>query len=299
MFLQATSYVIFALGVPWFLMLTGFLNRNKTVNRDYYKGCIRVLVSYVFFSVVTILFRKYYLMEELSWIEWGKKILDFTAIPYAWYIEMWIGLFLLTPFLNMLYKAIPTQRQKKMLLLTLLLLVAVAFTLNSNGRRLAPNFWKDLFPVLYFYLGSYIAEYKPKVQSRTLWLIVLVCALITPCYNLLQSYEHPYSDSFGGHLGVIGVVLAISIFLLLYQWNTQNPTARTVLSKISLLSLDMYLCCYMMDRLVYPYFIEHHFVNQSQFGKWFFVIIPILFTGSFAIAWVKDKVWKLVEKMNF
>lgn len=131
MFLQATSYVIFALGVPWFLMLTGFLNRNKTVNRDYYKGCIRVLVSYVFFSVVTILFRKYYLMEELSWIEWGKKILDFTAIPYAWYIEMWIGLFLLTPFLNMLYKAIPTQRQKKMLLLTLLLLVAVAFTLNT------------------------------------------------------------------------------------------------------------------------------------------------------------------------
>ena len=65
--------------------------------------------------------------------------------------------------------------------------------------------------------------------------------------------------------------------------------------KVSVLSLDMYLCCYMMDRLVYPYFLEHYFVDQSQFGIYFFVIVPILFAGSFAIAWVKDTVCKRVS----
>ena len=31
--------------------------------------------------------------------------------------------------------------------------------------------------------------------------------------------------------------------------------------------------------MVYPYFMEHYFVNQSQFGIYFFVIVPILFIG--------------------
>ena len=102
MFIQLIFFIIFISGVPLFILLTGYLNRNKTVSKDYYKSCIRVLVAYLFFSIVTILFRKYYLHEDMSWIKWGLKILDFSAIPYGWYIEMWIGLFLLTPFLNMM-----------------------------------------------------------------------------------------------------------------------------------------------------------------------------------------------------
>lgn len=78
-------------------MLTGYLNANKAPSRKYYKGCIRVLFAYLLFSFITILFRKYYLSEDLSWTQWILKILDYSAIPYAWYIEMWIGLFLLTP----------------------------------------------------------------------------------------------------------------------------------------------------------------------------------------------------------
>jgi len=32
------------------------------------------------------------LQEDLTWAKWILKIFDFSAIPYAWYIEMWIGL---------------------------------------------------------------------------------------------------------------------------------------------------------------------------------------------------------------
>ena len=95
MFLQAMSIPLFMTGVPLFLLLTGYLNANKTVSKRYYKGCIRVLASYFLFSLLTILFRKYYLQEDLTWAKWILKIFDFSAIPYAWYIEMWIGLFLL------------------------------------------------------------------------------------------------------------------------------------------------------------------------------------------------------------
>lgn len=77
MFLQAMSIPLFMTGVPLFLLLTGYLNINKTVSKRYYKGCIRVLASYFLFSLLTILFRKYYLQEDLTWAKWILKIFDF------------------------------------------------------------------------------------------------------------------------------------------------------------------------------------------------------------------------------
>lgn len=85
---------------------------------------LRVLLAYLVFSIITILFRKYYTGEEITWLQWGMKILDYSAIPYAWYIEMWIGLALLVPFLNYMYKAIPSKNQK-------LLLLGILFVMTS------------------------------------------------------------------------------------------------------------------------------------------------------------------------
>lgn len=83
MFVQGLVYLLFcSTGVPLFIMMTGYLNAHKVeCNRKYYKGMGRVLISYLLFSVITILFRKYYLYEDLTWIQWGLKILDFSAIP--------------------------------------------------------------------------------------------------------------------------------------------------------------------------------------------------------------------------
>ena len=174
MFLQAMSIPLFMTGVPLFLLLTGYLNINKTVSKRYYKGCIRVLASYFLFSLLTILFRKYYLQEDLTWAKWILKIFDFSAIPYAWYIEMWIGLFLLTPFLNMLYKAIPTRWQKQILILTLYAMTALPDLLNRYGLHLVPGFWASCYPLTFFFAGSYIHEYKPRFESWKLWIVILL-----------------------------------------------------------------------------------------------------------------------------
>ena len=64
LFVQATLKDIFGVGVPLFIMLTGYLNSNKTPTRKYYKGMLRVLVAYLVFSIITILFRKYYIGED-------------------------------------------------------------------------------------------------------------------------------------------------------------------------------------------------------------------------------------------
>lgn len=293
MFLQGAAMPLFATGVPLFIMLTGYLNANKTVSRRYYRGCIRVLVSYLLFSVLTILFRRYWLHEELSWVQWGLKIFDFSAIPYGWYIEMWIGLFLLAPFLNLLYKAIPTKRQKHILLLTIYLLTAVPDLFNRYGLHLVPGFWQMVYPLMFFFAGSYIREYRPQVAAWKLWAVIVVLCLINPVFNAVFVSGHTMISPSGGFAGVVGSVIAVAFFLLCYRVDFSSVWVRTVLMKVSMLSLDMYLCCYMVDRLVYPWFLGRYFVDQSQFGAWFFVVVPVVFIGSFLIAWVKETISRL------
>lgn len=295
MFLQSLVLPLFETGVPLFLMLTGYLNMNKTISKQYYKGCIRVLVAYLFFSIITILFRKYWLDVDFSFRHIIGSILRFNAVPYGWYIEMWIGLFLLTPFLNMMYKAVPTQRQKQILILTLCALTALPYSFNQYGWHLVPGFWEICYPLTFFFIGSYIHEYKPRIDSWKLWLVILLLCLINPIYNILIGQSHTFIRIDGGRWGVFGTIVAIAFFLLFYQTDFKSPVLRKSLTKISLLSLDMYLCCYIFDALVYPYFMERYFVSQSQFGIYFFIIVPILFAGSFVLAWAKDILFRWLK----
>ena len=39
------------------------------------------------------------------------RIFSFSTIPYGWYVEMWIGLFLMVPFLNILWWNCPSKKQ--------------------------------------------------------------------------------------------------------------------------------------------------------------------------------------------
>lgn len=301
MFMQGMIYLLFnATGVPLFIMMTGYLNANKTsCDRKYYKGMVRVIVSYLLFSVITILFRKYYIHEDLSCFNWLRKILDFSAIPYGWYIEMWIGLYILTPFLNLLYKAIPTKKQKQILIVSLFICTALPDLFNRYGFYLVPGFWQKVFPLTFFFIGSYIREYQidiNKVFNKwggviSLIVIILVCA-INPIFNILFVKNHTMVQIVGGSNGVFGTIVAVLTFLLLYRVDYKNKFVRGSLTRISLLSLDMYLCCYIFDRIFYPYFIDRYFVNQAQFGWFFFIIVPLVFVSSLVMAQVKEWVFK-------
>ena len=304
MFMQGMIYLLFnATGVPLFIIMTGYLNANKTsCDRKYYKGMVRVIVSYLLFSVITILFRKYYIHEDLSCFNWLRKILDFSAIPYGWYIEMWIGLYILTPFLNLLYKAIPTKKQKQILIVSLFICTALPDLFNRYGFYLVPGFWQKVFPLTFFFIGSYIREYQidiNKVFNKwggviSLIVIILVCA-INPIFNILFVKNHTMVQIVGGSNGVFGTIVAVLTFLLLYRVDYKNKFVRGSLTRISLLSLDMYLCCYIFDRIFYPYFIDRYFVNQAQFGWFFFIIVPLVFVSSFVLAQVKEWVFKGVK----
>lgn len=295
MFLQACITLLLSTGVPLFIMMTGYLNINKTVGRKYYRGIGRVLIAYLFFSILTLVFKKFYLMEDISLRNMIEQILRFTAVPYGWYIEMWIGLFLFTPFLNMLYKAIPTSKQKLLWIGILFAMTALPDLFNRYGFALVPGFWIKCYPLMFFFIGSYIREYQSRMHPAYGWLVITGCCLINPIFNLLFIQNRSLIQIAGGFYGVFGTIIAVTFFILLYQQNLRNSVIRNVFTKVSLLSLDIYLCCYIFDAMYYPWFKEHYFVNQSQFGVFFFAIVPLVFVSSCLLAYLKDFLFRIFK----
>lgn len=295
MFIQGMGQTLFLTNVPLFLILTGFLNLNKTVNRKYYKGMAAVLVSYVAISVVTIAVRERVFDEHFSIVQWVLKITDFSAINYAWYIEMWIGLFLLTPFLNILWKNITTRRHKLILITTLYLLCALPDCFNRYGVSLVPGYWEAIYPCAFFFIGAYIREYRPVVSKVKLLMFIIFCCLINPIFNALFVSNHSMIHLIGDGNGVIGMPLAAAVFMLLYDVNVRGEWLQRMLASVSRRSLDMYLASYMFDIMVYAWLMRHVYESQAQFGAWFFVAVSVVFVASYLFAVVFHTVLRLLH----
>lgn len=295
MFVQGMLQTLTLVNVPLFLMLTGYLNLNKPISRKYYRNGVRVIISYILISVTTVIVRRFAFHEtDISWIQWILKITDFSAIPYGWYIEMWIGLFLLTPFLNILWRNIETRRHKYILLLTLYLLCALPDFFNRYGVSLVPGYWEVIYPVAFFYLGAYIREYRPTVNKLYLLTGILLCCLINPVFNAaIGRTDATMIHLTGDGNGIIGMPLTVSVFLLCY--NLKFNFGSKALASISRLSLDMYLFSYIFDILIYSWFRQHVISGQDEFGYYYLIIVGIVFLMSYVAAYIKTTVCKLLR----
>ena len=77
--------------VPIFMVITGFLNVNKSVSSGYILGLKKVYIIYLFCSFIIFIAEIIYHRGQLSLLNEIIKILCFKGSNYAWYVEMYIG----------------------------------------------------------------------------------------------------------------------------------------------------------------------------------------------------------------
>lgn len=291
-FSMAFDWTLFPLGmfqtfiqinVPLFLMLTGYLNINKQISSNYYRGLVRVLVSYLVISIITILVRHFYLHDTHTLVEWLMSITDFSGIMYAWYIEMWIGLFLITPFLGLLWRAIDSKRLHQVLIATMFVLVALPDFFNRYSLHLVPGYWSNMYPVAFFFLGAYVRTYQPSPR-RWLWAVVIAFCCINPIATLIMSNWQHLGRPIGSGHGIIGMPLTMLVFMLLYKLDLRSGLLRRLIMRISSLSLDMYLFSAIIDLVVYAFLRPH---VESPYLL-FVIAVPVVFVTSLLFSWIKN-----------
>lgn len=307
--INGTGYLIsifflflFYIGVPLFLLLTGYLKRKKVLTKDYYKSIVRILISYLFISVICSIVRKFILNEDIRILSTIINIFNFKACGYAWYIEMYIGLFLFIPFLNVLYNNLNTKKNKQYLILTLLVMCSLSPVINYikiDGVYLdiIPDWWGILYPFIYYFIGCYIGEYKVKVDKKRLFglgiSILFFYAYAVYHYNFNQFFSYTF---LWNHYSIFTISLAVIFFLLLYDVDIKNKVINKIVTSVSLLSLDIYLFSYLVDRFTYQY-LNNYLKSPIQYLRYMVPIILFVFIFSYVLSYIKSLLFKLIRKL--
>lgn len=302
MFISIFFRWMFYIGVPLFMLLTGYLKRKDKLNKKYYKRILSILTSYIFISIICILFRKIYLSENIRILRMIISIFDFSACGYAWYVEMYIGLFLLIPFLNILYDSLNTKRKKQILILSLISMCSIypiINYINIDGVKLEiiPDWWSKIYPFIYYFIGAYINEYKIEINKKKGIIIFILILLIETILSYIYNYNNKFSTDFlGGYNSLQTIAISTIFFLFLYKVNIKNKITLKIITNISKLSLDIYLFSYIIDLIIYKN-LNLYLTTPEQYLKYMVPIILTIFILSYLLAYIKYLIFKTAKKI--
>ena len=305
MFIMIGMRWLFYICVPLFLLLTGYLNCNKKLEKGFYKGCFPIIETYLIISLLTILGRIFVLGETKTILEYIMGIFNFTTIGYAWYIEMYLGLYLLIPFFNILYKNLESKKNKLILITVLLAICSLppltnGFVVGSIRLDIFPDYWVAIYPILYYFIGCFIREYQPKVAPKYL-LIGIVGTLFLETlisYFYYMSIGNFNTSIFESYNALPTIIISTLLFLLLYQIKFKSPWKNKIITNISIASLDMYLFSFIVDQVIYSYFFDRNLRDPLSLLKSFFIIVPSVFITSYLLAIGKNGLMLVMKKIK-
>lgn len=336
MFIMVTMRTFFGVCVPLFMILTGWLMSKKTLSRSYYKGIRKTLIVFALASVFCMLFKSVHTVPDaqaaflagdfdrmleaiarsgqFDFKHYLLSIFDFTGANYSWYIEMYIGLFLIAPFLNLAYHKLGSKRHKQILILTFLFITVIPTAFNifnfdtstwwttptesDTFQKLLPGFWMGVYPITYYFTGMYLREYGLKLRARTVGWLLAGSLLLFSAFNIFRSSGVGFKTGLYGYwYGFSPYVLSVLLFVLLSRIKTDTLSDRTklILWKVSDLALGAYLMSYVSDELIYPQLrtLVPVMVDRLPF---YFVTVPLSFLCAMAMSALINALATLIIK---
>ena len=301
--------------VPLFLLLSGYLMRTRQPTRKYYSKIIKTVGIYILSSLFCLLYRYIFLHESASLIGSVLDILCYAAAPYSWYIEMYLGLFLIIPFLNILYNNIGSKKEKQLLLLVFLILTALPSVMNiyrvadfgwwlhpsSSGgyTQIVPQWWIGIYPITYYFIGCYLSEYPIKIRIGWCGLAVLMVTFAAGTFGFYRSYGSRYIwgewQEWPSLLVVIQSVLLFALFSNM-NFNRLGSRTKSLLAKLSDWCLAAYLVSWIFEGFCY---LVLERLQPNVQNRFFFmpIVVFTVYVCSLGLSAMINLIYQGVEKL--
>lgn len=337
MFLAVGMRTLFGVCVPLFMILTGYLMSKKELQKGYYKGIRKTVIVFILATFACMIFKSVHeipaakeafysfnfgaMFEAIAqsgkynFINYLFSILDFTGANYSWYIEMYIGMFLIAPFLNLAYNKLGSKKHKQILVVTMVCLTILPTMLNifnfqsaewwvtptgsDEFQKLVPAYWMGLYPLTYYFAGAYLREYGLRLKTGAAAALFVGTLLASTVFNWFRSYGGGFKTGiYGFWYGFYPFVLSVLLFLLISRIKTDNwkPGVKLTLWHVSDLALGIYLCSYIFDTLIY----ENLRVNvpiMVDRVPYYLITVPMCFLFSAMLSFVLDVLAKQIIRL--
>ncbi len=303
----------FMICVPMFLILTGYLMNSKHLTKKYYIGIKKTLIIYLLSTLCILIYKIAVMKTDISIFDAFVNITSFQQ--YSWYVEMYIGLFLLIPFLNLIYKNLPDKKSKIMLLITLMLLTTLPSIVNnfdfittnwifqpsisSEYQKFVPSWWTSIYPLTYYFIGAFINEYRKEINIsiKVNFVLIVLSLFASSTYSYWRSYGSVFVSgewcAWGGFENLINSIL-IFVFLLRISTDCMPKAVKKIIVTISEVSFGMYIVSWIFDQYTYPKLISS-VSNMPSRIQYYFIVVPFIFICTFILAYIINLVYKIVN----
>lgn len=279
-FLSSFIWMILMTCVPLFIMTTGYLMKDKTYSEDYFIKLLPVIGIYALTAAVYTFFDMRVVNEEYL----GKLFENiFSFSHYAWYVNLYIGLYMLIPFLNAGFNSLTSRKNQVVVLGILVLFTIVPPTLsllNNNEQNfmilshIIPDYWKGLWPITYYILGAFLASSKKKSSFKELVFVIFILDILS-VFGLAAISE----TTFGIEYGVLPVFLLSSLIfysVIHLKVSIKNEWLQRVVLFISKNTLPIYLLSVIGDYYWYPKMVEKWGDFTNIFSRFPLIVIFLL-----------------------
>lgn len=209
------SFVI--IGVNLFFLISGYFRIRFSKK----KILLLILEIYIVYNVVTLIG---ILTKNVSLDETTIQGMLFPFDLY-WFLSAYVGLMLLSPFLNKLIDSI-TRKHKMLIILVLLLFSFYAFW-HDNGLVISGGY-SLIWAIVMYVIGGLISKYKIKNQKGIYFYLLgaVLLALIVYTYYLFG--DPATSWNLYKYNNIIVLTESVAIFVWVNSWNLKYKNQKFV-----------------------------------------------------------------------
>lgn len=280
------NFAICKIGVPIFIMISGYLLLGRTSNfKEMFKRITRVFVPLVILSAIF-----YFRANGISVENIGNFIIDFVKAPVIipfWYLYMLIGLYLVTPFVQKMIKNFEMNDFRNLIIICLLIPATIPVICYFFKFSISDNFTVALLPVYlcYYIAGLYLSKVPLNKTNRN---IALIC-FVLPVLLFVCSMYIPVIN--GGNISYaldactyinIGLPSLSIFYLIRYYFKNKefNESTKKLISSVAAVTFGIYLFHMFINGKIYNLgIIQHIFGFNSYVGILLVEILTFVICG--------------------
>lgn len=274
--------------VPLFLTISGYFKINTKICKKHYLSIIPLLFTHLFINGIHIYIDYMCLNKDVDLEYVINKLLYF---QYGWYILLYIGILLILPFFNILYKSLDNKSHKEILILTIMGLTALGPLTNN----VISAYWVSIYVFGYYAIGAYLSEYKVKINPLIGFgvFFVMLSAISISTYihckgNVFDWDFIGYGDN-SAYSSLAAFFLSSIIMCFGINIDFKFKPLRKILMYISTVSLEMYLFSQIFDQFIYRYVYELNYPFLDSFN-----IIVYTVGFNFVLSFILSRIKKFI-----
>lgn len=267
--------------VPLFMILTGYLSRHFVYDKKHILRFVHILIVYLLGTIVCKLYRMFFLGYSFSLKEWIYGLIDFSGAPYAWYVEMYLGMLIMIPFLNAGWRGMNDAGRR----IALLGFVVLASAHTVIPGRSLFDYWAALYPIMYYSVGAYLAEHPPRIGAKRLGMLAAAAAVLLALGSYALDHGMTFrARPFVDHSSVYVLVLAVLFFQCVCSLDLSALPGgiSRLIQWAAKATLPAYLVSYCFDCSIYEPFCQLVPLAADQL-PYYFLLVPVNFIGSILI----------------